>query len=166
MCRQYDAHEFLAAVELLESRLDRPAITADVIVGFPGETDGDFEQTVEVARAVRFAKMHVFSFSPRKGTVAAAMQDPVDNKVIRERSKILRNIDAELGRNFRQKFIGETGTALLENSDGAMCGRSERYFMVHLEKTREKLERNALVRVKLIKNAENGVIGQATRKES
>jgi len=166
MCRQYDVDEFLAAVELLESRLDRPAITADVIVGFPGETDGDFEQTVEVARAVRFAKMHVFSFSPRKGTVAAAMQDPVDNKVIRERSKILRNIDAELGRNFRQKFIGETGTALLENSDGAMCGRSERYFMVHLEKTREKLERNALVRVKLIKNAENGVIGQATRKES
>jgi len=167
MCRQYDADDFMTAVELIKSRLDRPAITADVIVGFPGETDTDFQQTVKLARAVGFAKMHVFSFSSRKGTAAAAMQDVVSNEVIKERSRVLHNIDAELGGKFRQKFIGETITVLLEgNSNGQMCGRSERYFMVYLEKTRKKLKKNELVRVKLTGNSENGAVGQAINKES
>ena len=166
MCRQYDAGEFMTAIELIKSRLDRPAITADIIVGFPGETDADFEQTVEIAREVGFAKMHVFSFSPRKGTAAAAMQDTVDNKVIKERSKILHNIDVELGKKFRQKFIGETVTVLLENGNGVVCGRSERYFMVYLEKTSKKLKKNELVRVRLTRTSEKGAIGQVIEKES
>ncbi|MHC4582096.1 MAG: radical SAM protein, partial [Planctomycetota bacterium] len=73
MCRQYRVAQFRETIDLLKSRLDRPAITTDIIVGFPGETDTDFERTVELARDVGFAKMHVFSFSPRKGTAAAEM---------------------------------------------------------------------------------------------
>ena len=166
MCRQYKIDEFMTTIELIKSRLDRPAITADVIVGFPGETDTDFQQTVDVAREVGFAKMHVFSFSARKGTAAAAMQDVVDNRVIKERSKILHNINADLSRNFRQKFIGEMVTVLLENSNGAICGRSERYFMVYFEKTGKKPKKNELVRVKLTENSENGAIGQAIKGEN
>jgi threonylcarbamoyladenosine tRNA methylthiotransferase MtaB len=166
MCRQYDAGEFMTAIGLIKSRLDRPAITVDIIVGFPGETDADFEQTVEMAREVGFAKMHVFSFSPRKGTAAAAMQDTVGNKVIKERSRILHNIDVELGEKFRKKFIGETTTVLLENSNGVVCGRSERYFMVYLEKTAKRLQKNELVRVRLTRTSEKGAIGQAIKKES
>ncbi|MHC4659153.1 MAG: MiaB/RimO family radical SAM methylthiotransferase [Planctomycetota bacterium] len=165
MCRQYTVGEFMSTVEAIKSRLDRPAITTDIIVGFPGETEADFEATVELARETGFAKMHVFSFSPRRGTVAVAMQGAVDNRVMKERSKILRSLDMELGRKFREQFVGETAQTLVENSNGQLCGRSERYFMVHLEKTGPKPERNELVKAKLVESGENGLTGQAVTRE-
>ncbi|MHC4259296.1 MAG: tRNA (N(6)-L-threonylcarbamoyladenosine(37)-C(2))-methylthiotransferase MtaB [Planctomycetota bacterium] len=160
MCRQYTTEQFHAAVEQIRSRFDRPALTADVIVGFPGETDADFDQTVQVSKQVGFAKMHVFSFSPRKGTAAAKMQGRLDYSLVKARSRILRHLDAEMGRNYRQQFIGQTASVLLENTNGTICGRSERYFMVHLKKTQKKLEKNRLVWVELVENAENGAIGK------
>ncbi len=159
MGRQYDVRKFLLAVELAKSLLERPAITADVIVGFPGETEEDFEATVEVAREVGFAKMHVFGFSARRGTAAAEMQGVVDNRVIKRRSEVLRHLDAELGRRFREGFIGEECEILLEN--GGFKGRSERYFMVFVRKTgRKKLRQGELVRVRLVENREDGVVGE------
>ncbi|MHC4475063.1 MAG: tRNA (N(6)-L-threonylcarbamoyladenosine(37)-C(2))-methylthiotransferase MtaB [Planctomycetota bacterium] len=160
MGRQYRAGEFVRTVGAIKSRLDRPAITTDIIVAFPGETHADFQQTVDLAREVGFAKMHVFSFSPRKGTVAAAMQDVVDNRVMKERSKKLREIDIELGSKFRQQFLGETATVLLENDTGQPSGRSERYFMVCLEKTPHDCRKNELVKAKLTRNSERGAFGQ------
>jgi threonylcarbamoyladenosine tRNA methylthiotransferase MtaB len=160
MCRQYSADEFKEKIVLIKSRLDRPAITTDIIVGFPGETEADFEQTVELAKEAGFAKMHVFSFSKRAGTAAASMQSVVNNEVMKKRSKILRDLDAELGWKFRQQFVGETSEILMENSDGQCKGRSERYFMVYLEKTGKSPQKGELVRVRLIKNSKNGVIGQ------
>jgi threonylcarbamoyladenosine tRNA methylthiotransferase MtaB len=159
MCRQYRADEFLAKVESAKSSLDRPAITTDIIVGFPGETDADFEQTVNMAKIIGFAKMHVFSFSPRKGTAAADMQDTVDNKVIKERSQILRDLNIELGLKYRRQFIGETAQVLIENNNGRLSGRSERYFTVHLVKTEKKQKINSIVRARLVKNRENGMVG-------
>jgi threonylcarbamoyladenosine tRNA methylthiotransferase MtaB len=162
MRRQYTADEFLEKVELIKSRLDRPAISTDIIVGFPGETDADFEQTVKIAKDVGFAKMHVFAFSPRKGTAAAAMQDTLDTKVIKERSKTLRELDAQLQREFRQQFIGETATVLMENDTDQPHGRAERYFVVYLKSPAQPVKRNDLVAVSLIENSKNGVIGEAT----
>ncbi len=163
MRRQYSADEFKEKVELIKSRLDRPAITVDIIVGFPGETDADFKATVDLAKDAGFAKMHVFSFSPRKGTAAAGLQPTVDNRVTKTRSKILRQLDAELGYKFRQQFISQTDTVLTETSPpcSPACGRSQRYFTVHLEKTKKCFKENELLKVKLIQNSENGVIGQA-----
>lgn len=160
MCRQYSADEFLQRVELIKSRLDRPAITTDIIVGFPGETGADFEQTIELAREVGFAKMHVFTFSPRKGTAAAKMQPIVNTGLIKERSRILHELNMELGKRFSGQFVGESAQILLENGNGELCGRSERYFMVHLDKTHKRLHKNDLLTVRLIQNSENGVIGQ------
>jgi threonylcarbamoyladenosine tRNA methylthiotransferase MtaB len=77
MCRQYNSEAFREKIELAKLWLDRPAITTDIIVGFPGETDADFEQTIKLAKDAGFAKMHVFSFSPRKGTAAANMRGRV-----------------------------------------------------------------------------------------
>lgn len=160
MGRQYDVRKFLRAVELAKSSLERLAITADVIVGFPGETEGDFEATVEVAREAGFAKMHVFGFSARGGTAAAEMQGVVNNRVIKRRSEALRELGAELGRRFREGFVGEECEILVEN--GGMKGRSERYFMVYLRKTRgKKLRQGELVRVRLVENREDGMIGEA-----
>ncbi len=160
MTRQYTADEFLEKVELIKSRLDRPAISTDIIVGFPGEKDTDFEQTVRIAKDLGFAKMHVFAFSPRKGTPAAAMQNKVNTKVIKERSKILRELDAQLQREFRQQFIGETATVLIENGTSQPHGRAERYFMVYLGSHAQRVKRNDLVAVKLLEDSENGVIGE------
>jgi threonylcarbamoyladenosine tRNA methylthiotransferase MtaB len=163
MCRQYRVEEFREKVESAKSRLDRPAITTDIIVGFPGETDADFEQTVDMAKIIGFAKMHVFSFSPRKGTAAADMQEAIDNKVIKERSKILRDLGIELGLKYRRQFIGETARILIENDNGQLSGRSERYFTVYLKKTEKKQKRNSIVGVKLIENRENGMAGTIAR---
>jgi len=160
MGRQYGADEFRNKVEAIKSRLDRPAITTDIIVGFPGETDADFEKTVNMAGDVGFAKMHIFSFSPRKGTQAASMQDTVDNRVIKQRIRILRDLNSRLESKFREQFLGETATILTENSNQQPCGRCERYFMVYLEKTEKEPEKNELIKVRLLKNAENDLIGR------
>jgi threonylcarbamoyladenosine tRNA methylthiotransferase MtaB len=159
MCRQYRVEEFREKVESAKSRLDRPAITTDIIVGFPGETDADFEQTVNMAKIIGFAKMHVFSFSSRKGTAAADMRDPVDNKVIKERSQILRDLNIELGLKYRRQFLGETAQILIENNNGHLSGRSERYFTVQLVKTEKKQKINSIVRAMLVENRENGMDG-------
>jgi threonylcarbamoyladenosine tRNA methylthiotransferase MtaB len=160
MARQYNADEFLEKVELIKSRLDRAAISTDIIVGFPSEKDADFEQTVKIAKDVGFAKMHIFAFSPRKGTAAAVMQDKIDPKAIKERSRILREFDAQLQREFRQQFVGETATVLIENGTGQPHGRAERYFMVYLKNPSQQVKRNDLVTARLLENRENGVTGE------
>jgi len=160
MCRQYRVEQFIEKVESAKSRLDRPAFTTDIIVGFPGETDGDFEQSVDLAKRVGFAKMHVFSFSSRKGTPAADMQNTVDTKVIKERSQILRDLDIELGMKYRRQLLGQTAEILIENNNGQISGRCERYFTVYLKKTAKKQQKNTIVKVKLLKNRRDGAIGE------
>jgi len=161
MCRQYGAEEFRDTVELIKSRLDRAAISTDIIVGFPGETDSDFQATAELAKEVGFAKMHVFRFSKRAGTAAAGFQGAIDNRVMKRRSQILRELDAELGFRFRQQFVGERAAVLVEKSDGGQAwGRSERYFMVRIEKAGPSCGKNELVNVELVENTEDGLVGR------
>ena len=131
MGRGYTVADFTQAVAALRDTLDRPAITTDVIVGFPGETDDNFKETLNLAKQIRFAKMHVFSFSPRAGTAAAKMQPVVPTKVIKERSRVLRNLDKQLQDEFRRQFIGEEMGMIVEDAEHPK-GRCERYFMVHL----------------------------------
>jgi len=163
MRRQYDISEFKEKIDLIKSRLDRPAITTDIIVGFPGEREEDFQQTVALAKEVGFAKMHIFSFSPREGTSAAKMQDTVTNSVIKSRSAMLRKLGKRLGRDFREQFVGEPDVVLLENGRGRICGRSERYFMVSVEGDDFQCKKNALVEVKLVKNTPDGAVGEFIR---
>jgi len=165
MRRQYRTAEFREKTVLIRAKLDRPAITTDLIVGFPGETEDDFEQTVKLAKEVGFAKMHIFSFSAREGTAAAKMQAPVNNEVIKRRSKDLRDLNDKLGHKFRQQFVGQTDTILTENSNGEICGRSKRYFMVKLEKTQKNPQKSELVRVKLVENTEDGMAGEIVEQE-
>ena len=134
MCRQYDAEELRAKIELIKRRLDRPAITADIIVGFPGETDEDFQQTVELAKWAGFSKIHVFPFSSRMGTPASRMKNKVESKIIKKRAQILRKLSDELAFKFREQFVGETCEVLIEDTE-PMSGRCERYFMVQIQKT-------------------------------
>jgi len=134
MARQYRVKEFLSTIEKLKSKLDRPAITTDIIVGFPGETDEDFEETIKIAKQVGFAKIHVFSYSLRQGTAAAKMGTFVSSEVIKERSKRLRNLDNYLQQKFRKQFAGEKVEVIVEGSceSGKLKGRCQRYFMVDI----------------------------------
>jgi len=159
MCRQYTAGDFKKTVDLLKSRLDRPAITTDIIVGFPGETDADFERTIELAKQAGFAKIHVFVYSRRKGTSAAKMDGAVDDGIIKERSKILHDLSIELGREYRSKFLCQNARVLLESGYPQPAGRAERYFKVAISNPTKHLEKNMIVDVKLLKNQQNRMIG-------
>jgi threonylcarbamoyladenosine tRNA methylthiotransferase MtaB len=132
MCRPYSAGELRDKISLIKGRLDRPAITCDIIVGFPGETEEDFQETVEFSKWAGFSKMHVFPFSARMGTAASRMKGRVDSKVIKKRAEILRRLGEELGVKFREQFLGETCEVLLEN-DNPPSGHCERYFLVSLD---------------------------------
>ena len=160
MSRQYNSGQFREKIDLIKSRLDKPALTTDIIVGFPGETDEDFENTVKLAKEVGFSKMHVFRFSPRQGTAAAKMDKRVDSENVKERSKILIDLDKELRFKYQNQFLDESTEVLVENSNGTIHGRAERYFMVNIENTKNSLKKNDLVKVKLIKNSNSAMAGR------
>ncbi len=143
MCRQYRIADFQKSIEKLKSSLDRPAITTDIIVGFPGETDDDFAATIEIMKEVAFSKTHIFSFSSRNGTPAARMQPAVPAELIKERSRILHELDHTLQQRFRRQFIGEEMAVIIETPDPPR-GRCQRYFMVE-PNTDQRLEAGDMV---------------------
>jgi threonylcarbamoyladenosine tRNA methylthiotransferase MtaB len=160
MVRQYSASQFLEKVDLIKQHIDRPALTTDIIVGFPGETDDEFQQTVELAKKVGFSKIHVFSFSSRKGTRAAKMPDKINPKIIRERSEILHQLNRRLASQFRRQFVGSEDKILVESvHDGRAWGRSVRYFMVCINNA-ENIRKNDLVTVRLVENAESSALAE------
>jgi len=168
MARPYTADDFRAKVALICSRLDRPAITTDIIVGFPGETDADFDQTMALAKEVAFAKMHVFVFSARKGTAAAKMQPKVPPEVKKARSRILRDLDLTLQSQFRAQFLGEMAQILIESTNSHAGGRAERYFEVEVlhgtyrtNGTNGTYAAGDIVAARLEENAANGVLATA-----
>ncbi len=162
MARPYTADDFRDKVALIRSRLDRPAITTDIIVGFPGETDADFGETLALAKEVAFAKMHVFVFSARQGTPAAKMQPKVPPELKKARSQTLRTLDETLQTQFRTQFLGETAQVLIETTAPHPAGRAERYFMVELPDSPHPPATNDLVTVRIEKNAIDGVLATLT----
>ena len=114
MNRHYTADEYLRGVELLRKYFDDPAITTDIIVGFPGESDRDFKESFEFARKVSFYEMHIFKYSKRNGTAAAKMPDQVADGVKEERSHIMIGLRDELSRKFRRSYIGKVRPVLFE----------------------------------------------------
>ena len=135
MNRHYTAEEFMASVKLLREAFDRPAITTDVIVGFPGETDEEFEECRQFAKEVAFYEMHVFKYSPRKGTVAAGMKDQLTDRQKTARSDVLLDLTKEQSECYRKSFVGEELLVLwedMEKHDGKnyMIGHTDRYVRV------------------------------------
>ncbi|MHC5034158.1 MAG: tRNA (N(6)-L-threonylcarbamoyladenosine(37)-C(2))-methylthiotransferase MtaB [Planctomycetota bacterium] len=129
MNRPYTPGEFLDAVQRARARLDRPAITTDVMVGFPGETDEQFERTTAVCREAEFSRIHVFPFSPRPGTPAAEMMQQVPSMAVRGRSQRLRALAAELAGAWAASFVGSRAHVLFERRTGSgrLAGYTDRY---------------------------------------
>ena len=115
MNRHYTAEEYYEKVRLLREVFDRPAITTDVIVGFPGETEEEFAATQAFLEKVHFFEMHVFKYSVRQGTAAAAMPDQVPEQVKNERSARLLELESRMSRQYREAYIGKEITVLTED---------------------------------------------------
>jgi threonylcarbamoyladenosine tRNA methylthiotransferase MtaB len=144
MNRQYTRDDYLQMLDRVRGAFDRPALTTDVIVAFPGETDGEFERTVEVVDRAGFVHVHAFPYSPRPGTAAARWtREFVKGSIANERLARLGRRSEELSLSFRRQFIGEIVEVLVERdgpcatagvgdtSCGQRHGRCERYFDVH-----------------------------------
>jgi len=137
MRRRWGTRLFLDRCELVRQSLDNPAITTDVIVGFPGETDDDFQSTLRTCRAAGFSRIHIFPFSPRKGTPAADMPDNILGDVKADRSHRLTELESELRHQFYRSLVGRTERVLIEGpsetAPGRTVGTSGRYAAVEVE---------------------------------
>ena len=115
MNRQYSRDDFLRMIERVKAAFDRPALTTDIVVGFPGETDAEFERTAEVVHAAGFIHVHAFPYSPRPGTAAARWTKQfVRGPVVNERIEALRAIAADQSFAFRSSFLGQTVEVIIE----------------------------------------------------
>lgn len=144
MNRKYTTKEYERGCELLRKYFVHPAITTDVIVGFPGETEEEFEQTKAYLEHIHFYEMHIFKYSKRKGTRAAVMPDQVDEQIKAARSEKLIALGHDMSKEFRKFYIGKNEEALFEEK--AVIGDKE-YFVGYTKeyvkvakKTDENLE--------------------------
>lgn len=138
MNRRYDTAEYEVGCALLRRYFEHPAITTDVIVGFPGETDEEFETTERYLERIHFYEMHIFQYSRREGTKAAAMPDQVPEAVKKERSEKLLALGHRMSEEFRRYYLGRQVTALLEEEflyDGKRyyTGYTKEYVKVAVE---------------------------------
>ena len=116
MRRRYSPRQYTEAVEAIRRRVPHAAVTADVIVGFPGETEDQFQETYDLCRELRVAGLHVFPYSTRPGTTAAYLSPTVEEKVKRIRMEKMLALARELAHSYRRRLLGTTGSVLWENS--------------------------------------------------
>ncbi|MCI9127558.1 MAG: tRNA (N(6)-L-threonylcarbamoyladenosine(37)-C(2))-methylthiotransferase MtaB [Eubacterium sp.] len=138
MNRHYTTKEYLEKCKMLRQAFGNPAITTDIIVGFPGESKSDFETTLEFAQTIRFAQLHVFKYSRRNGTVAADMPNQIEEKEKTKRSEVLIQAGLELTKNYRKSFIGQKESVLIEeikkiNGTEYYVGHTMNYIEVAIE---------------------------------
>ncbi len=157
MNRQYTHGDFLRMMDRVRAAFDRPAITTDIIVGFPGENDEQFDQTLDVVRQAGFIHIHAFSFSPRPGTAAARWtKDFVQGPIVNERIEMLNAMAREDSYVYRRGFLGQTVELLVEQPAAAarfetlQQGRCERYFPVYFECDRPRTGESVAVRVERV----------------
>lgn len=135
MNRHYSSQEYLQGVEILRKYFKDPAITTDIIVGFPGETEEEFQTTCDFAKRVSFAQIHVFKYSRRHGTVADRMEDQVDEQIKNIRSDKLLVVEHNLEKQYQNKFINRLQKILIEEpvvveNRKYLVGYNERYVRI------------------------------------
>ena len=138
MNRHYSADEYLTSVNLLKKYYDRPGITTDIIVGFPGESDEEFEETAGFVKKVGFLKVHVFPYSKRDGTYAAKMSEQVAPEIKKRREDRLIAICEEVAKEYLDSFNGDSERVLLEEEikgrEDYILGHTDRYIEVAVPK--------------------------------
>lgn len=179
MNRKYNTQEYIEKCELLRKYFDNPAITTDVIVGFPQETEEEFKITRDFLERVHFYEMHIFKYSRRKGTVADKMEGQVDESVKSRRSSELLKLESDMSRAYRTMFAGSRADVLIEeieNIDGKpyFMGFTPNYIRVRIpceeaevyakQGTSDDFQGyvNTIVNVTLTGLTDNGIVMQGT----
>ena len=150
MNRKYTCEQFKNCTEILRKYFEAVNLTTDVIVGFPGETEEEFNKTYEFLKEIKFYKMHIFKYSPREGTVAFKMKDQVDGNIKEERSNKLIELSNKFQKEYNEKYLGKAVEVLFEEqTNGIWSGYTKNYIKVNV-KSDEDLE-NKIVNVTLEK---------------
>jgi threonylcarbamoyladenosine tRNA methylthiotransferase MtaB len=165
MARRYNSERYRTIVTTAKRLVPGIAISTDIITGFPGESDSDFEQTYQLAAELQFAKAHIFRFSPRQGTAAARMQGQIKEEIKKARSERLLALNDQDVRRFRQQFLGETVQILLESyKHGRWEGLTDNYLRVEVDGLADYANQNwqnTLVKARLKDLVDDGVLGVA-----
>ncbi len=163
MNRHYTAQEFLKKIEMIKNTFPNCAITTDLIVGFPTETDDDFEETLETIKQAGFAFIHIFPYSRRNGT-AAARYPLLPDDVVKARVERVTNLRDALAKEFLESQIGLTQEVLLEQefAGGYLSGHSENFTKVYVKK--DDLKSGDMVQAKIVDLFEDGVFAEVTLK--
>ena len=159
MNRKYDKEYFINKIEKIRSIRPSISITTDVIVGFPGETIEEFNETIDTIKKVNFSKLHVFPYSKRDGTKAALMDNQIDDITKKERAKKLIELSQQLENNYMNKFINKEVIFIPEvYKDGFIIGHTGNYLSI--KSTGKKEDIGIPIRVKILKNDYPYMIGQ------
>ena len=161
MNRRYTADEYAALVKRIRSIFPDCGITADVMAGFPGETEGDFEDSLDMIERVKFCKVHAFKYSKRQGTAAAQMKDQVPGEVKNIRSQRLISAGEKAAAEFMENCRDAVRPVLFEErctNDGLITGYSDNYIKVYAEGESENL--NCIKKVKLLEKYKDGMKGE------
>ena len=149
MNRKYSTDEFRKIVERLRKYYKDVILTTDIIVGFPGETEEEFKQTYQFLEEIKFYKMHVFPYSPRRGTRAAVMPNQIDGNIKEQRSKKLIELSNKNEKEYNEQYIGKEVEVLFEDREKEYYkGHTQNYILVKY-KTAEELE-NTIKTVKVL----------------
>ena len=134
MNRGYSREDYIKLVKMIRKEIDNPSITTDFIVGFPGETDEDFKETINLVKEIKFDMAYTFAYSPRKNTRAAEMDEQIDEDIKDKRLKKLMNIQNEISYENNKKYVGKTVEVLVEgeskNNPETFMGRSRRNKLI------------------------------------
>ena len=154
MNRKYTAAEFENSVSLLRKYFKNPAIATDVIVGFPGETDEEFEKSLAFVKKIKFADAHVFSYSNRKGTKADTMENQIDPRVKEVRHKAMENAVSELKERYLESMTGENLNVLFEQeiSENVYEGTAQNYVKVIKKSDTDISKKCMTVKIEKIEN--------------
>ena len=162
MNRKYTRQIFMDTIDRLRTACPTFTFTTDIIVGFPGETEEDFADTLEVMKEVKFAKVHMFPYSERPRTRAASMPNKVTPDVIKERKQQVLRLSEQYGFELRSNYVGQRMTVLIETGDkmhpGQVAGHTDNFLMVWIPDAGYRP--NELVTVDLIDNTPDGLIGK------
>ncbi|ADL12150.1 tRNA (N(6)-L-threonylcarbamoyladenosine(37)-C(2))-methylthiotransferase MtaB [Acetohalobium arabaticum] len=165
MNRDYTVQQYADKVAEIRSNIPQIALTTDVMVGFPGETDEDFEATYQLIEELAFSDLHVFKYSKREGTAAAKFSNQVHSKLKKERSAKLRKLADDLASQYRKKFLGaELDVLIEEERDGStdlLTGLTDNYLRVMIDD--QDQYRKELIEVELNKLQEDYLIGKITK---
>ena len=153
MNRRYTIEQFKEITNLLRKTFEDAILTTDIIVGFPGESEEEFEKTYTFLKDIKFYKMHVFKYSPRKGTKAAVMPNQIDGNKKEERSRRLIELSNQNEKTYNETYIGKEVEVLFEEEkNGVWQGHTKNYILAHY-KTDENME-NKIVTLKCIEAEE------------